>query len=144
MAANENTSSFKQRAGRFGRRASLGILLLVVLGSTGYYFWRTYTVSDGTRSGLLFKISRKGVVFKTFEGQLHLGGSAIMSDQSVWNFSVKNRETYEQLQQLEGQNVRLYYKEVVDAFPWQGDTDYLIYKAEPAPVPQSQQPNSGF
>ena len=81
----------------------LWILLLVgILGGGVYYLVRTYTLSDGNRSGVLFKISRKGILFKTYEGQLHLGGSIQMTDQSVWNFSAESAAVYEKLQQFEG------------------------------------------
>lgn len=105
----------------------LWILLLVgIVGSGVYYFVRTYTLSDGNRSGVLFKISRKGILFKTYEGQLHLGGSIQMTEQSVWNFSAQDARVYEKLQQVEGRNVTVHYREVVNSFPWQGETNYLV------------------
>jgi hypothetical protein len=118
-------------AGRFARRGLLIIGLLLVLIGVGFYFWRTYTVSEGSRTGTLFKISRKGIVFKTYEGQLHLGGSQFMSEQSVWDFSVKNGEVYQKLQQFEGKTVKLHYDELVNPFPWQGETKYIVHSAEP-------------
>lgn len=122
----------KQKAKKFGKRLMLIIGLLAFLGGSGYVFWRTYTVSEGTRSGLLFKISKKGYVFKTYEGQLHLGGSVMLTPQSTWDFSAKDAAVYQQLQQYEGKNVTLHYREKVDAFPWQGDTDYIVYAVEAA------------
>ncbi len=98
--------------------------------SVGYYVYRTYTISEGTRTGTLFKISKKGVVFKTFEGQIHLGGSAVMTQQSVWDFSAKNAAVYDQMQQYEGKLVKCHYRQLVDPFPWQGDTDYIVYAVE--------------
>jgi hypothetical protein len=121
----------KQTARKVARRTLWLLLALAVVGSIGYYVYRTYTISEGSRTGTLFKISKKGVVFKTFEGQLHLAGSAMITTQSTWDFSVKNAAVYEQMQQYEGKNVKCHYKQVVDAFPWQGDTDYLVYKVEP-------------
>jgi hypothetical protein len=88
----------KARAAKFMRRGMWVLLAALLVGGAGYYFWRTYTVSDGTRTGILFKISKKGYVFKTYEGQLHLGASELMTEQSVWDFSVKNAETYQKLQ----------------------------------------------
>jgi hypothetical protein len=34
------------------------------------------------------------------------------------------------MQTLEGKNVRVHYKEMIDAFAWQGDTNYMIYNVE--------------
>ncbi|HRD07632.1 MAG: hypothetical protein U0V54_06975 [Saprospiraceae bacterium] len=103
------------------------LFITALLCGVTYYFYRTYTLSEGTRTGMLFKISRKGKIFKTYEGQIQLAGATMMSKQSIWEFSVTNPKTYNDLQTLEGKNVRLHYKEVVDAFPWQGETNYLVY-----------------
>jgi len=121
----------KLKAKSFFRKFLWIALIVFAVGGSIYYFVRTYTVSDGNRSGLLFKISRKGVVFKTYEGQLHLGGSIQMSDQSVWNFSAKNAEVYQNLQNYEGKNVSLHYRELVNPFPWQGDTKYIVDEVKP-------------
>lgn len=120
----------KQSARKWLRRSLWAGIVGLFLFSAGYYIYRTYTISEGSRSGTLFKISKKGVVFKTYEGQLHLAGSVMMTEQSTWNFSAKNSAVYEQLQPLEGKTVRCYYRQKVNAFPWQGDTDYIVYKAE--------------
>ncbi|MFZ1525748.1 MAG: hypothetical protein WAT22_13085 [Saprospiraceae bacterium] len=120
----------KQKAKSFFKRLMWILLLALVVFSGVYFFYRTYSVSEGTRTGLLFKISKKGKVFKTYEGQLQLGGTAIMNKESTFEFSVENAAIYEQIQNFEGKNVRLHYRELVDAFPWQGDTDYLVYKVE--------------
>jgi glutamine phosphoribosylpyrophosphate amidotransferase len=73
---------------------------------------------------------RKGYVFKTYEGQLHLGGSVMMTEQSIWNFSATNDAVYQTLQKSEGKTVTLHYRQMQNAFPWQGDTDYIVYKVE--------------
>ena len=60
-----------------------------------------------------------------------MGNTMMINDQSLFNFSVKDEGTYKQMQQFEGKNVKIYYKELNDAFPWQGDTDYMVYRVEP-------------
>jgi hypothetical protein len=116
------------------RRFFLVILALAVVGVGVYFWWANWTYSEGTRAGTLIKISKKGVVFKTYEGQLNLGG--FQSDEqsgvvgNIWEFSVTKDEVYEELQNLEGKQVKLHYKQKYKAMPWQGDTDYYIYKAE--------------
>ncbi len=121
----------KQKAGKIVRRTLWILLAVGLLTGIGYYFYRDYTISEGTRTGVLFKISKKGVFFKTYEGQLHLGGSTLLTPQSTWDFSVKDATVYQQVQRYEGKNIKLHYREMVDAFPWQGDTDYIVYKVEP-------------
>lgn len=130
---NMNTSldQAKVKGRRIFRFLSWALLILGIVFGIGYFFYRTYTISEGSRAGTLFKISKKGVIFKTYEGQLHLSGSVMLTTQSTWDFSAENAQVYEELQKYEGKNVKCYYREKVDAFPWQGDTDYLVYKVEP-------------
>lgn len=120
----------KQKAKSFFKRLLWILLISSIVFSGVYYFYRTYTVSEGTRTGTLYKISKKGKIFKTYEGQIQLAGSTIVSKASTWDFSVVDAETYVRLQEFEGKNVRLHYKEMVEAFPWQGDTDYMVYQVE--------------
>lgn len=120
----------KLKAKSFAKKLSLFLIFGLIIFSTGYYFYRTYTISEGTRTGILFKISKKGKVFKTYEGQLQLAGATIMNKESTFEFSAENEAVYMSMQEHEGKNIRLHYKEKVNAFPWQGDTDYLVYKVE--------------
>lgn len=121
----------KAGARLWGKRLTWTILIVGILALLGYYFYRTFEYSDGNRAGILVKISKKGYVFKTYEGQLHLGNSMQMNEQSIWNFSAKNDEVYRKLQQYEGKNVSCHYVELKDAFPWQGDTNYIVDDVTP-------------
>lgn len=112
------------------------VLLLLVVAGFGIFVWASgWTYSEGTRAGDLIKISRKGVVFKTYEGQLNLGG--FQSDANdglsgnIWNFSVTKDEVYTKLQQYEGKRVKLHYKQRYRSFPWQGKTEYFIDDVTP-------------
>lgn len=131
----DNVNASLNKAKTTSRRVFRGIMwfLLIagVLFGIGYFVYRNYTISEGSRTGTLFKISKKGVVFKTYEGQLHLAGSVMLTTQSTWDFSAENASVYQELQKYEGKNVKCFYREKVDAFPWQGDTDYIVYKVEP-------------
>lgn len=119
---------------RFVKRMFRLLLLLLVLGAGTYFFWCNYTYSTGTRSGILIKVSKKGYVFKTCEGQLNLGGFDTNPDSGVsgniWNFSIKNDAVHQELQKVEGKKVTLHYNEVNNSMPWQGDTNYFITKVE--------------
>lgn len=118
----------------FFRKLVLGGLLLAVVAGIGYLLYANYTYSEGTRAGDLIKISRKGYVFKTYEGQLKLGGIDLQNTEEglsdTWSFSVKNKEIVQQLEKMQGQKVILRYKEINQAMPWQGDTNYFIYAVE--------------
>jgi hypothetical protein len=120
----------KQKARKAFRVTAWSLLIAGIVFSAGYYVYRSYVVSEGSRTGTLFKVSKKGVMFKTYEGQLLLAGSMMMTQQSTWDFSAKDANVYSDLQKYEGKVITLHYKEVVDAFPWQGDTNYIVYQVE--------------
>jgi hypothetical protein len=110
--------------------------LIFVLISIAYVFICGISYSTGTRTGIVIKLSQKGVLFKTYEGELNLGGisegdGTIMPNR-IWKFSVErnNVTIYDAITQAEGKHVRLYYKEVLKNFFWQSDTPYLIEKVE--------------
>lgn len=119
---------------RITKRILLVFLLLSIVAGAGYLGWGNMTYSTGSRSGQLMKLSRKGYVLKTYEGQLFLGVYApeqpTMAPGNIWSFSVKDRKAYDKIQELEGKQVRLFYKEHFRTFPWQGDTRYFVYGAE--------------
>ncbi|GIV38331.1 MAG: hypothetical protein KatS3mg033_0131 [Thermonema sp.] len=100
-----------------------------------YLLFGNYSV--GTRSGILVKISHKGYVFKTYEGELNLGGyntdgSVSNYVSGIWRFSVSphDKRLVKDLQALQGYPVKLYYREKYFRLPWRGDTKYMVYKVE--------------
>lgn len=116
------------------RRIFLWVLLIAVLGLGVYIGACNLTYSKGQRAGLLNKVSYKGVVWKTYEGELNMGSfdtdevSGVIGN--TWEFSVWKDDIYKQLQEYQGQQVKLFYRQKFKAMPWQGDTDYFIYKVE--------------
>lgn len=104
--------------------------VIFILVSVAYIFICGMTYSEGTRSGVMYKISKKGLIFKTLEGELNLGGfsegeGTIMS-QKIWNFSVKDKEVFDKLNTFQGKKIAVDYKEVIRVFFWQGDTRYFV------------------
>lgn len=82
------------------------------------------TFSEGFRAGELVKISKRGLVFKTWEGRLSQG----VSEEQQFNFSVQkgDKEVIEKLKELQGKRVKLTYIERFGTFYWLGDTKYYI------------------
>ncbi|HAT76235.1 MAG TPA: 6-phosphogluconate dehydrogenase [Flavobacterium sp.] len=101
---------------------TIGILLLSGIG----YFTVLYnaTYSEGVRSGELIKFSKKGVVFKTYEGELSQG----ISGAQIFSFSVldSDEKVISDLKEMEGNYVKLTYVERYRTFPWWGDSKYFI------------------
>jgi hypothetical protein len=82
------------------------------------------------------KVSKKGYLFKTYEGTLNLGsissGEGIIMPTKIWDFSIQKNDTsvFNKITRTQGKDVRLYYQEVVKTFIWQGDTRYYVTKVE--------------
>lgn len=103
--------------------------LLIVLGITAYMTYVFYVpYSTGVRSGELIKISHKGYVVKTWEGEISQG----ISGAQIFKFSVldNNKEVIDSLRSLQGNFVKVEYVERLRTFFWWGDTRYFITKAE--------------
>ena len=121
-------------AKKFTKRLLWSLLGLALLAVVGFFLYANYTYSEGTRSGQLIKISKKGYVFKTHEGQLKLGGIDLENSEDglsdTWSFSVTDHDVVQKLEKLQGQKVVLRYKEINRSMPWQGDTEYFIIGIE--------------
>ncbi|MGB0776772.1 MAG: hypothetical protein ACPGR7_01980 [Flavobacteriaceae bacterium] len=115
----------------------LGIGLFVVV---GLFFWLATTLnySDGFRSGRVVKVSKRGAIFKTIEGQLNIDTFGALKDKNQFSqtfmFTVEpgNDELVEQLRQasLSGKIVNIYYQEKYIKLSWRGDTKYFVYKVD--------------
>lgn len=102
------------------------ILIASFLALLALYYAFIYFVpySEGVRSGELIKISRKGVIAKTWEGEISQG----ISGAQIFSFSIldKDKEVIEKLQEYQGEYVKLNYTERYATFFWLGDTKYFI------------------
>lgn len=109
----------------------LGVLALMITGVFLFLYYVTY--SEGTRSGELIKFSNKGVMFKTWEGEISQG----ISGAQIFKFSILDRdqEVIEAMQEAEGQYIKVSYEERFTTFPWWGDSKYFITAVEVAESP---------
>lgn len=112
----------------------LGVVGVIAALLLYYAFIYFVTYSEGTRSGELIKISNKGVVVKTWEGEISQG----ISGAQIFTFSVldKDQEVVDKLREYQGQYVKLDYVERYATFFWLGDTKYFITN-----VTQEQSPH---
>jgi hypothetical protein len=113
----------------------LWIVIGAALALLGAYYAFVYFVpySEGTRSGELIKISRKGVLVKTWEGEISQG----ISGAQIFSFSVldKDKEVLRKLREYQGDYVKMNYVERYATFFWLGDTRYFITAIEPDSSP---------
>lgn len=130
---------FLVKVKKFFKKFLIWLLVIGVVGSLLFVTFVRYTsYSNGYRAGEVIKFSRKGYVFKTYEGEMNLGGF-VRSEQeeitpTIWAFSVYrgDDEVRSQIIQAmeDGYRVRLYYKERFFNLFWYGDTKYFIDKVE--------------
>ena len=112
------------------RRWPLYLLVLIAL-FVGYTLLTlTWSYSEGERVGVLQKLSRKGWVCKTYEGELALYVVSGMAPQ-IWTFTVRDAKVAEQLNVVLGERVRLHYAEhrglPSSCF---GDTPYFVDRVD--------------
>ena len=108
---------------------SVSIITIAVLFFLVY--WNFYnTFSEGNRSGILQKFSKKGNMFKTYEGELIMNSIASTSNTTIASekffFSVKDDSIANVLFSLEGKRVTLHYEQKRGHLPWNGETNYII------------------
>lgn len=100
------------------------IILVSALVLTKLILW-DMPISTGKRVGNLTKISKKGKLFKTWEGTIDEGSG----DKLTSFFSVRNNKIAEQLYEYEGRKVVIYYEEYLANWPW--DTKYNVTSWKP-------------
>jgi hypothetical protein len=87
------------------------VFLLVLFAGTGLWTWLTlqWAYSDGTRSGVLQKFSRRGWLCKTQEGDLALYSGGLSPQ--IWQFSVRDPSVGAQIEKAVGARVQVHYTE---------------------------------
>lgn len=104
----------------------IAIVVLVVI-----FWWKYfYTYSDGFRSGLLQKLSHKGNIFKTYEGELVQRSIVSTSNVGIasekFYFSVEQDSLAKAMERYEGKNIKLHYQQKNGTLPWRGESEYIV------------------
>lgn len=131
LTLNIDTKKIKTRARNL-------ILVLLILGVSTLSFFMFASYSEGARVGNVVKISKKGVMFKTWEGQLNIGAITGQDEGGIpnttWEFSVpkSQRQVLDSIDEAIENNkrVKLHYKQKYWVLPWRGDTQYMVYRVE--------------
>jgi hypothetical protein len=91
--------------------------------------------SDGERIGYVTKLSHKGAIWKTYEGQLQIGQGEQVAVQQPFEFSVSSRSVLDKLQKAmeDGKKVKLKYREWL-IMPYRlGSSGYEIVEVSELP-----------
>lgn len=117
-------------------RNLLIIILVLIIAFLGFAYWGVY--DEGVRAGVVIRVSKKGVIFKTYEGQLNLQSFGAVKSNTpfieMFDFSVEKKRT-DVVRELEamaltGDRVNLHYIKRYMRFPWRGETKYFITEVE--------------
>ncbi len=109
------------------KRIILGVTIVLLLLSVFVYYRFYFVYSEGTRVGIIYKFSKKGTIFKTYEGEMVLPGIRNKSSNSAmssntFNFSVIDEELAKKLMESQGMEVELQYSFYNRPLPWRGDS----------------------
>jgi hypothetical protein len=106
----------------------LGFVILSVLLAIALYIWAvlSWSYSEGERAGFLQKVSYKGWICKTWEGELSLVAIPGAAPEKFL-FTVRDEAVAQQLNAVAGKRVTLKYEQhrglPTTCF---GDTDYFV------------------
>ena len=111
---------------------TLALLLVAVIVILAAWTWiaLSFSYSQGERAGYVQKLSKKGWIFKTWEGELAMANLPGAMPE-VFHFSSRDDAVAKQLQESLGRRVRIKYDEHVGIpLNWFGDTPYFVVGME--------------
>jgi hypothetical protein len=119
---------------RFVLRTFLGLILTVVVGVVLYLlFSYHFTYSKGESVGYVQKLSYKGWVCKTWEGEQVRALAVMPAIPEKFTFTVRDTAMADQINTNIGQKVVLEYEQHKGLPGCFGETEYFVTKVTPAP-----------
>jgi hypothetical protein len=120
--ASVKNSGFQKRTGHFFRNVII-VIILVTAFTIYWFFFNKY--GDGERKGTLIKITHRGNVFKTNEGEMWLSCRQTINPEKFY-FSVTNDSLVNVLKTLQDECVQVTYVQYRSTLPWRGDNKYIV------------------
>ena len=106
-----NARAAGQKAKKIAIRVGVGAVLVTVGGGALYtYGTLHYSYSDGERVGFVQKVSKKGWICKTDEGELAMA-NVVGQQAQIFPFTVRDDAVVAQIEALSGHRVALRYEE---------------------------------
>jgi hypothetical protein len=133
MSTIENPKNTDVRTGiarKFRKFSRWVLTLLLVSLAVFVYFKYFFTYSEGYRAGLLQKFSHKGVIVKTYEGEMVLSSVSSSRDVALASekflFTVTNKTLVREFDTLQGSTIIVHYRQMNSSVFWRGDSPYLV------------------
>lgn len=122
------TSSAPRRFGRLG--CILALVPLVVIAGYALYLFAAYhyDYSSGDRVGIVQKFSKRGWIFKTWEGELTMVTVPSITVETFL-FTVRDEAVVRAINENLGKRMALSYEQHKGLPGWFGDTEYYVVKA---------------
>lgn len=125
----------KPKTGSFVRVLALVVAVPVLLVALWIFGALRFSYASGERSGYVQKISRKGWVCKTWEGELAMANLPGAMPQ-IFAFTVRDAAVASQIERLAGQRVAISYEQhkglPTSCF---GETEYFVTAIRPVTGP---------
>ncbi|MFN4082752.1 MAG: 6-phosphogluconate dehydrogenase [Bacteroidia bacterium] len=132
-----NDNFLNKTAKKLKKITRIGLIILILVFVIFMLFAYYGSYSTGVRAGKVIKVSKRGFIFKTWEGQLDIESFGAIKNSNnqftqTFDFSVLNDETAKELEKaaLSGKRVNLHYTEKYIKLPWRGETKYFVDEVE--------------
>ncbi len=106
------------------------LLIVLAVGGGWFFFHFFWVFGEGVKAGQLNNFTKKGYLFKTYEGKLIQaglqGGSPGSVQSNEFRFSVVSESVANQLMTNSGKEFELHYKEYQGAIPWRGTSAFVV------------------
>lgn len=130
MSPTTKSEAWTKLGGKIKRFFRWLFFLVVILLGVFIYFKYFFTYSEGYRAGLLQKFSNKGVIVKTYEGEMILSSVSSTRDVALasekFQFTVINKNLIREFDTLQGENIIVHYRQKKGAIFFRGDSPYLV------------------
>ena len=102
------------------------ILIVIFLIAALMIYWFYFNIySDGERKGTLIKLTKKGNVFKTVEGEMWLSCRQLVNAEKFY-FSILDKKVADSLTNLQDECLQVTYIQHRKSLPWRGDSEYIV------------------
>ncbi len=108
---------------------TIAVIIIAGLLIFGYVRYFVPFSDSGVKAGILNNVKHKGIIFKTYEGELIQSGfgqgmQGLQSNE--FQFSIDDKGLAIKLMGMSGQNVKLHYKEYYGRLPWRGYSKFVV------------------